>query len=188
MRDDKMGDRGRLRLSGRIKPVPNIWRLITILVVAGYLMWGATAGAETMSEEDAILAVVQQFFDSMAAGDKDKAAATLMPDGQYYGLREDPDSLYLKRRTHQKYLEGLSSTTEAAVERMWNPTVLIHNRIAVVWAPYDFHVGGEFRHCGVDAFSLVKTEAGWRIAGIVYTIEPAGCGPSPLGPLERDEP
>jgi hypothetical protein len=67
---------------------------------------------------------------------------------------------------------------------MWDPLVLVHGRIAVVWAPYDFHINGEFSHCGVDAFTLIKTENGWQIAGAAYTIEPKGCAASPLGPVE----
>jgi hypothetical protein len=69
------------------------------------------------------------------------------------------------------------------LERMWDARVLIHGRIAVLWTPYDFHRDGKFSHCGVDAFSLVKTDDGWKIAGFIYTVEPEGCRPSPLGPV-----
>lgn len=31
---------------------------------------------------------------------------------------------------------------------------------------------GKFSHSGVDAFSLVRDETGWRIVGILYTVEP----------------
>jgi hypothetical protein len=42
-------------------------------------------------------------------------------------------------------------------------------------------VDGKFSHCGVDAITLVRTDAGWRIASFVYTVEETGCAPSPLG-------
>jgi len=48
---------------------------------------------------------------------------------------------------------------------------MVHEGIAVVWTPYEFHVNGEFSHCGVDAFSLVRIDGQWKIAGIVYTVE-----------------
>ena len=54
-------------------------------------------------------------------------------------------------------------------------------------APYDFHRDGEFSHCGVDAFTLVRTESGWKISGGVYTVETEGCAPSPLGPPAMKE-
>ena len=155
----------------------------TVVVTAFLFACPATAWAQPAAEEEAVLAVVQQFFDSMTAADTAAARAVLMPDGQYYGVRQDPDSVFIKRRTHREYLENLAESTGVALERMWNPTVLIHGSIAAVWVPYDFHLDGDFHHCGVDLFSLVKTDFGWRIAGTVYTIEPSGCDPSPLGPV-----
>ncbi|UCG51600.1 MAG: nuclear transport factor 2 family protein [Candidatus Latescibacterota bacterium] len=179
--------RKRMNADCFIGPGRLIGRVLPVLIVLVSLAYGTTVAAQDTSEEDVVLAVVQQFFDSMTANDKEAASKTLMPHGQYYSVREDPKGLYVKRRSHQEYLEGLSDSDDGMVERIWNPTVLIHGRIAVVWVPYDFHMNGEFRHCGVDAFSLVKTDEGWRIAGIVYTVEPSGCVPSPLGPLQEEK-
>ncbi|MDP3000701.1 MAG: hypothetical protein Q8N47_24670 [Bryobacterales bacterium] len=39
-----------------------------------------------------------------------------------------------------------------------------HVRIAVVWTPCDIHWDRKFSHCGVDAFSLIKTSEGWKIS------------------------
>jgi hypothetical protein len=61
----------------------------------------------------------------------------------------------------------------------------MQGRIATVWAPYDFWIDGKFSHCGVDAFDLIKTDKGSRIAGGAYTVE-LKCEPSPLGPLKQD--
>jgi hypothetical protein len=69
------------------------------------------------------------------------------------------------------------------VERMWEPVVQVHGPIATLWAPYDIHRNRQFVHCGVDAFTLIRTTTGWKIATVVYTAEPTGCAPSPLGPL-----
>jgi hypothetical protein len=52
-----------------------------------------------------------------------------------------------------------------------NPRVLIHNRVAIVWTPYDFYINEKLSHGGVDAVSLLKTADGWKIAGIIYTVE-----------------
>jgi hypothetical protein len=54
---------------------------------------------------------------------------------------------------------------------MSDPLVMVHEGIAVVWTPYEFQVNGKFSHCGVDAFSLVRIDGRWKIAGIVYTVE-----------------
>lgn len=152
--------------------------LISILAQCGI--------AQENSDKDEILMVVQKFFDSMTTRDKSTTQELLLMDGQYYGVREDPDELYIKRKTHREYIESLSDIEDEYTERIWNPTVLVHGRIAVVWAQYDFHINGKFTHCGVDAFTLIKTQDGWKIAGTVYTIEPEGCDQSPLGPIKSD--
>jgi hypothetical protein len=69
-----------------------------------------------------------------------------------------------------------------SLERMWDPEVRIQGAIAAVWTRYDFHRDGKFSHCGTDAFNLVKTAEGWKIASAMWTVERTGCVPSPLGP------
>lgn len=67
-------------------------------------------------------------------------------------------------------------------ERIRHPTVLIEDRIATVWARDDFHKGSNFTHNGTDCYTLLKTDAGWRNAGLVFTIEP---GPTTKTPPAR---
>lgn len=142
-----------------------------------------TGITEENTDRKEILSVVQKFFDSMTARDQAAAREILQEDGQYYGILEKQGVPSIKRRTHAEYVESLPASEDVYVERMWEPTVMIHGPIAVVWTPYDFHVNGELKHCGVDAFTLIKTTEGWKIAGTVYTIEPEGCGDSSLEPL-----
>ena len=134
------------------------------------------------SDRDEILAVVQRFFDTIASGDTAAGREIILLDGQYFRLLERDDSLDVRRTTHRQFLENLSGDRQELLERMWDPTVLQQGPMAVVWTPYDFYIDGEFSHCGVDAFNLIQTSEGWKIAGIMYTVEPTGCEPSPLGP------
>ncbi|MGH7572979.1 MAG: nuclear transport factor 2 family protein, partial [Gemmatimonadota bacterium] len=63
-----------------------------------------------------------------------------------------------------------------------NPTVLVHPPIAVVWAPYDFHVEGVFSHCGIDLFEMLEIDGEWKMTNASWTVETEGCEPSALGP------
>ncbi len=134
------------------------------------------------SEEEAVVAAVQHLFDAMAARDTLAARAVLLPEGRFYSIRDSDDGPRVGSTTHRAFLEQLGVSENDWLERLWNPTVLIHGRMAMVWAEYDFHRDGAFSHCGVDAFSLYKTADGWKIAGTTYTVEPTGCEESPLGP------
>ena len=43
-------------------------------------------------------------------------------------------------------------------------------------------IDGRFSHGGTDVFVLARTDDGWRIASLVWTVEPEPAEPSPLGP------
>ena len=134
-------------------------------------------------DEKAVLAAAQQFFDTMASRDVDGAAAVLDPAGDFVSVRWDSDGTPIVRRaTVQSYLESLETDSSAYLERMWDAEVRIQGPIAAVWAPYDFHVDGDFSHCGMDAFQLLLTDKGWIVTGATYTVERTGCSASPLGP------
>lgn len=151
------------------------------LVGLGLALSGAPVGAQTT--RDSVLATVNDFFRAMTARDTAATRRAELTDGITYAVRQRPESLVVTRGTNERYLQQLSAMRDTYIERIWEPTVLIHGPIAVVWAQYDLHRNRQFVHCGVDAFTLIRTSAGWRIATTTYTAEPSGCAPSPLGPL-----
>ena len=148
--------------------------------------WSLPAAADLATERAAVIGVITRFFEAMTARDVDAMRSMMSEDGIIYGYRESDDGLQVIRRPHAAYLEGLAGGQGRFVERFWDPEVMIHGRLATAWTPYDFHVDGEFSHCGVNNFSLLETEAGWIITGVVFSIE-ANCGPSPFGPLPRED-
>jgi hypothetical protein len=137
--------------------------------------------ADEDSNRAAVIQAVDDFFAAMTSKDIDALRVMLMPDGVIYGYRESVDRPQITSRTHAAYLDGLAAMEGTPVERFWDPQVMIHGRLATVWTPYDFHIDGNFSHCGVNNFSMLRTETGWRITGVVFSIEVAGCEASPLG-------
>lgn len=68
-------------------------------------------------------------------------------------------------------------------ERGFGATARVQDRVAQVWVPYDLYVGKAWSHCGVDAFTLIRSEGRWRVASLIYTIEqPPACRKHPSGP------
>ena len=157
-------------------------RRAAILGLLVFLAIPSLAQAQDEAEKEAVIAAVQQLFDAMAARDTLTAHAVLLPEGRFYSIRDSDDGPRVGSQAHRDFLDQLARPGADWLERMWNPTVLIHGPMAVVWTAYDFHRDGAFSHCGVDAFSLFKTADGWKIAGTTYTVEPTGCQESPLGP------
>ena len=138
--------------------------------------------ATPVSDRDQVLQVVQSFFDALAKHDGE-ALRVLAPAGGQITVAPVPEmNRALRRRSTEDDAENIKKSTEAWLERMWNPTVLVEGRIAVVWTPYDFHRDGKFSHNGIDVFTLMKLDDGWKIVSTAYTIEPAGPSKNPAGP------
>lgn len=144
----------------------------------------ATASAQSAADRDAVLNVVQVFFDTMTERHVDGARKILVPQARFHALEMRKPAADPQSFSTEEYLARLQRSTRTNRERIWNPEVRVHGPIATVWAPYDFWTDGAFSHCGVDAFDLLKTAEGWKIAGAAFTME-AKCDPSPLGPLRR---
>jgi len=126
-------------------------------------------------------AIPQKLFDAMAAHDGAGAKALFTPDANLVAVAPDGK---VSVTPIEKWTDRISSSKDNWLERMWSPKVQEHNAIATVWGEYDFHLNGKFTHCGIDSFTLVKTNDEWRIAALVFTRELSGCPSSPLGPPE----
>jgi hypothetical protein len=158
-------------------------KILLILICCGPLCL-APAMADVTEDRDAVVMIVQAFFDAMTDRDVERMKSMLTPDGIFYGYRESPEGVSILRRPHQAYVEGLAEGDGKLVERFWDPQVLLHDRMAAVWTPYDLYIDGVFSHCGIDNFNFLKTDEGWKITGIVFSMEPDDCAESPLGPLQ----
>ena len=132
------------------------------------------------NEEREVIATVERLFAGMAARDETAIRAVLTPEGKIYSMRAN---LPAAVTSHADFASRIAAAKETLLERMWEPKVLLQDRLATLWAPYDFHRGGKLTHCGVDSVTLIKTYEGWKIAGVFFTVvEAAKCAPSPLGP------
>ena len=155
-------------------------RMIAIAVTTAVL--NIPIAAQPAADRDAVLKTVQAFFDAMTAKDIVASRAILMPQARFHAMRTRDGEMFSV--STEEYLAILQSSKQTMRERIWNPEVRMQALIAAVWAPYDFWYDAKLDHCGTDAFDLIKTREGWRIAGGTYTIEDK-CEPSPLGPLKQ---
>lgn len=145
---------------------------------------GAPSPATPGSQEEAVLEAVQRLFDAMAARDTAAAREALFMNGQLIAV--PPGEGAPRVASHREFLESLGAAEEPWHERMWDARVLVEGPIAVVWTPYDLHVGERFSHCGVDALTMIRTEEGWKVAGGIYTLRVEDCPAAPSAPPGSD--
>jgi hypothetical protein len=138
-----------------------------------------------VAEAEAVSVLVETFLTALSAADTATLSRLLAPEAGIHSVRGGEEGPVLRTVRREAFLASLGSEDQVLLERMWEPDVMVNEDVAMVWTPYDFHLNGEFSHCGTDVFTLLKGAEGWQVATITYNVVREGCPPSPLGPPER---
>ena len=139
------------------------------------LVLATPASAATGDERRAVLAVVQEFFDALAAKDQNRLMATVVPEGRISVQRLRDGKTQLRTQGWADWANSLAQAKEKLEERMHNPKVRVSGSIASVWTYYTFHRNRAFSHCGIDNFDMAKLDGRWKIVNISYTVQTQGC-------------
>ena len=156
-------------------------RWATIVAVSFALVTPAESAAQMTEAE--VVDVVGQFLEAIGSRDTATYRTLVLPEVQNLIVVPEADSVAYFWRPTEESIRQLGGPGPTFLERMWEPKVWVSDPIAAVWVPYDLYRDGEFSHCGIDAFHLVRTSNGWRIAAIMYTVvrPQSRCPASPLG-------
>lgn len=151
------------------------------LVAALVLGCGAATpvvAAAQQSEDAAVVAVAQTLFDGMRTRDTAAIRSVFDPSARLLRLANDGT---VRAEAPDGFIRAVASAKAGAVwnERMWDPEVRIDGHLAHLWAKYDFHLNDKFSHCGIDAFQMMKTSAGWKIVSLADTHRTTDCTPPP---------
>jgi len=142
------------------------------------LLLAAVLQAETPppadADDKAVLETAQAFFDGFEKGDVAAMRATLLPNAQLMSLTSRPGGEIALRRFGFEETFG-TKPPAGAKEWMWSPVIIRRGALATVSAPFELTVNGKTVHCGLDVFTLAKTEGAWKIASISWTAEPDAC-------------
>jgi len=132
-------------------------------------------------EQSAVLAVADQALDRISDEDSVGLTDLMIPDAVLY-RGSFQDGHYQVRVISWSEARAMAPRGDV-VERGFNPTVLVTDTTAMVWYPYDYYQDGKWSHCGVDTFNLVRTDDGWKIASMSWSVEqPPACQRHPDGP------
>lgn len=129
----------------------------------------------------AVIAVADSLLAALSRNDM-AALARLVTDSATVGssaMRGGTERLSIR-----SWASDMARTfPQRITERGFDATAHVQDRVAHVWMPYDLYLDGRWSHCGVDAFTLVKTNEQWKVAALLYTVEqPPACRKHPAGP------
>ncbi len=140
------------------------------------LLVAMVATALWAGDKEDVTAVVQKTFDGMAAHDAAAIRKCFLPGARLTAIRETGE---VTHTTVEEFAERMGQSKVAIRERMWDVEVKVEGKLASLWAPYDFERDGKRSHCGIDQANLVRTEKGWKIASLTFTMETKGCAARP---------
>lgn len=134
-----------------------------------------------VAEKLEVTQLAHDFMEALSTRNTTRLDELLAPHAALFSIREGEGGPAYGIRTREEFLGGLAEGEATFVERIWEPTVEVTGRIAMVWAPYDFYSDGVFSHCGVDVLAFLKMAEGWKVTSVTYNVVRDGCPPSPLG-------
>ena len=154
-------------------------RLLTFVLAA--LVFAPTLRAQNADVDSrAAIAVADSVLAALSSGDNATLERLTLDSAIVGGVGERNG---VERMSLTSWARYTSRTGSDFTERGFGATARVQDRVAQVWVPYDLYRGKTWSHCGVDAFTLLKTEGRWRVASLIYTIEqPPACRMHPAGP------
>ncbi len=118
---------------------------------------------------------VNQFFEALQKQDTNLFKSIIHPAGETWAVKEEADSVRISVRSFEDRLKKFINPNYVIQERALDIEIKIHQQIAMAWVPYELDISGTFSHCGVDIFTLIKGNEGWKIVTLTFTMEPDGC-------------
>ena len=128
-------------------------------------------------DEAEVMKVVIRLFDGMRAGDSSMVRSVFHSQYEMYTSFTDKEGQpALRKDNPEKFIAAVGTPhDEIWDEPIWDSEVRIDGNLAQVWTKYAFYAGKRFSHCGVDAFHLTRTAAGWKIFHLTDTRQREGC-------------
>ncbi len=120
--------------------------------------------------------VISEMFDAMKEGDGERLKGYFHGDFEMEIVDHTNESVELRTNTTESFISAINQPKdEMWDERYDNLQVSVDGKFATAIMDYGFYRGEDFSHCGSNVFSLVQTNAGWKIFSIIYSRRTDGC-------------
>lgn len=144
----------------------------------------AETPAEPATSRQQIEAVVEAFRTAIIDKDKPRFTALLLHDnitwqnvigeGNFQRLREErPDAAKVKidpKRTPLTFIDGIVNSPNRSEEQFRDVRIETDGDVASVFFDYSFLNDGRETNRGKEAWHLLRTEQGWKIASVVWSV------------------
>ncbi len=155
-------------------------RKLTFKIIIGALLGVALFHNPVLaqSDEDGVKAAIRTMFDGMRAGDSSMVHSVISDEAVMKTIGRDRETR--KPVVRESALADFLKQVGTPHDAVWDEKVLsfeikIDGPMATAWVPYEFYVGENFSHCGVNNFTLFKSDSAWKIIYLIDTRKREGC-------------
>ena len=129
------------------------------------------------AQENEVRATVEKMFTAMRASDTALLKTVFSDDAiMQTTLASANGSASIRNVSVRAFLESVAKNLPGdADEQIRFDAVHIDGAIASVWTSYRFYYKGNYSHCGVNSFQLVRRTEGWKIQYVIDTRRKEGC-------------
>jgi hypothetical protein len=144
---------------------------------------GVSTAQDTPAARAAAIAVADSALAAITRGDVVGLTDLMVPEAVMFPTSTRDGVFRYRVRTRE---EQRAQPMNGVIERGYRPEAKVNGPVAMVWYPYDLYINGNWSHCGVDIFTLIRKDSAWRIATMVWSAEqPPVCERHPDGPPKK---
>lgn len=146
-------------------------------VLTLYLTILVGLNATAQSTEDSVKTVVNNMFAAMKNADSVGLKNVFSEWAVLQTISRTKDGATAVRTENINEFASFvgKSTKGDADERITFGAIHIDGALASVWTPYQFYYKGNFSHCGVNSFQLVRINGVWKVQYIIDTRRKTDC-------------
>lgn len=131
----------------------------------------------SQTEEQQVEQVIRSLFEGMKSKNADQVAMAFSEDALMQTVIAKPEGSEVGSNSVADFVKRIATTPETTTldEQILDYQIKVDGTMASAWTPYRFYVNGNFSHCGVNSFQLVKKAEGWKIVYIIDTRRKENC-------------
>lgn len=147
-------------------------KLLTLICLIGIAQY-----TQAQSATDSVKQVVNQLFTAMKSSDPVLLQQCFADSAilQTIAMNKEGKTI-VRNESVAAFAASISKAPAGALdERIEFDVVKTDGALAIAWTPYQFYLNGNFSHCGVNSFQLVRFNGQWKIQYLIDTRRRTGC-------------
>ena len=151
-------------------------------IVLTIMMGGLNVNAQLVpnnreTAEDSVKSVINKMFTAMKTADTAELKSCFADSIVLQTISRNKEGKTMVRNDSPAgFIDFISKESPGnADERITFDVVKVDGPLAIAWTPYRFYYKGQFSHCGVNSFQLVRFNGAWKIQYLIDTRRKEGC-------------